>query len=186
MMFQISKKVALKIRRLAAAAMFFLTFPAAAMADDQQLDSLVAMTVSIASDGSAESLRTCISRLKRIDAMYPDSSQAKYQIAYLCLGYCVSNPEDKNSETFMAEAKEAIRRMDGLKTDDQSVKSDIYALKGLMFIALIVQDPAVNGQRYYLDALDNLDRSLKCNPDNETAKMLKSKFIAELKQAMGS
>ena len=42
---------------------------------------------------------------------------------------------------------------------------------------------AQNGQRYYLDVMQNYEKALKSNPDNQRAKQLQEKFFEGMKQA---
>ena len=46
----------------------------------------------------------------------------------------------------------------------------------------IVQDPARNGQRYYLDVMDYYEKALKLNPDNALARQLQEKFFEGMRQ----
>lgn len=46
----------------------------------------------------------------------------------------------------------------------------------------IVQDPAQYGQRYYIDVMENFEKALKLNPDNQLAKQLQQKFYEGMKQ----
>jgi hypothetical protein len=49
----------------------------------------------------------------------------------------------------------------------------------------IVQDPAVNGQRYYMNVMQNYEKALKINPNNQLAQQLQQKFLEGMKQATG-
>jgi hypothetical protein len=49
----------------------------------------------------------------------------------------------------------------------------------------IVQNPALNGQRYYLDVMQHYEKALKLNPDNKLAKQLQQQFFEGMKQATG-
>jgi hypothetical protein len=40
-----------------------------------------------------------------------------------------------------------------------------------------VQNPAQNGQKYYLQVLQNFEKALKLNPHNTLAQELQSKFV---------
>ena len=46
----------------------------------------------------------------------------------------------------------------------------------------IVQDPAQNGQRYYLTVMQNYEKALRLNPDNALAQQLQQKFMEGMKQ----
>ncbi len=49
----------------------------------------------------------------------------------------------------------------------------------------IVQNPAQNGQRYYIDVMQNYEIALKLNPDNQLARQLQQKFFEGMKQQTG-
>jgi hypothetical protein len=46
-----------------------------------------------------------------------------------------------------------------------------------------VQNPAQNGQRYYIDVMQNYEKALKLNPNNQLARQLQAKFLEGMKQA---
>jgi hypothetical protein len=50
----------------------------------------------------------------------------------------------------------------------------------------IVQNPAQNGQRYYMNVMQNYEKALKINPNNQLAQQLQQKFLDGMKQAMGN
>jgi hypothetical protein len=83
----------------------------------------------------------------------------------------------------IAEAEQTITNMEQMKQSDQS---DICTLRGFLYMVRIVQDPAQNGQRYYLDVMQNYEKALKLNPDNQLAKQLQQKFFEGMKQQTNS
>ena len=97
--------------------------------------ALIGQSLSKMQQSDPQSVLNAIAELKRIDAMFPDSIQPKYQIA-------------------------------------------------LQNMVRIVQNPAQNGQRYYLSVMENFDKALKINPDNALAQQLQQKFQEGMKQAM--
>ncbi len=122
-------------------------------------------------------------KLKRWEAMCPDSVQPKYQLALASLNYAVTNPHDSHVEQILADVAGIIGKMKQMKGVDYS---DIYTLTGFLYIVRIVQNPARNGQRYYLDVMENLEKALKLNPKNEVAKQLQQKFYEGMRQATGA
>jgi len=46
----------------------------------------------------------------------------------------------------------------------------------------IVQNPAQNGQRYYLTVMENYKKALRLNPNNTLAQNLQQKFLEGMKQ----
>ena len=120
--------------------------------------------------------------MKRIDAMFPDSIQPKYQMALQSLNFLVMNPQAPQTESLLAEAEQTITKMEQMNLADQS---DICTLRVFLYMVRIVQDPARNGQRYYLDVMQNYEKALKLNPDNQLAKQLQQKFFEGMQQQTG-
>ena len=69
-----------------------------------------------------------------------------------------------------------------MKSADQS---DLCTLRGFLYMVRIVQNPAQNGQRYYIDVMQNYEKALKLNPNNHLARQLQAKFQEGMKQATG-
>ena len=127
-----------------------------------------------------EALLNCIAELKRIDAMFPDSIQPKYQMALQSLNFSVMNPHAAQTENILADAEQTIGLLGKMKNTDPS---DLCTLNGFLYMVRIVQNPAQNGQRYYLDVMQNFEKALKLNPENQLAKQLQQKFFEGMKQA---
>jgi len=129
-----------------------------------------------------EAFLNCIAELKRIDAMFPDSIQPKHQMALQSLIFSVTYPHAPQTENLLAEAEQAITKMEQMKNADQS---DICTLRGFLYMVRIVQNPAQNGQRYYLEVMEDYEKALKLNPDNELARQLQQQFLEGMRQATG-
>ena len=52
---------------------------------------------------TSESILNCIAEMKRIDDMFPDSIQPKFQIALQSLNYSVMNPHAPQTENLLKE-----------------------------------------------------------------------------------
>ena len=117
--------------------------------------------------------------MKRIDDMFPDSIQPKFQMALQSLYYSVMNPHAPQTENLLKETEETIDKMGKMKHADPS---DICTLRGFLYMVRIVQNPEQNGQRYYLDVMQNYEKALKLNPGNQLAKHLLQKFLEGMKQ----
>ena len=61
-------------------------------------------------------------------------------------------------------------------------QSDLCTLKGFLYMVRIVQNPAQNGQRYYMQVMENYEKALKLNPDNQLARQLQEKFYEGMRQ----
>lgn len=148
-------------------------------AQESKMNELIGQSVAKVTNPTPDALLTCIAELKRIDSMYPDSIQPKYQMALQSLNYCVMNPQAKQTESLLTETQQTIDKMQELKNVDMS---DVYALQGFLYMDRIVQNPAVNGQRYYLQVMENYEKALKLNPNNALAKDLQQRFLEEMKK----
>ncbi len=131
---------------------------------------------------SPEAFLNCIAELKRIDAMFPDSIQPKYQTALNSLYFSVLNPHAPQTEDLLTETERSIAQMNRMKGSDPS---DIFTLTGFLYMVRIVQNPAMNGQRYYRDVMENYEKALKQNPDNALAKQLQQQFLEGMRKATG-
>ena len=129
---------------------------------------------------SPQNYLTSIAELKRIDAMYPDSIQPKYQMALQSLNYSVMNPQAEQTENLLKETEQTIEKMKHMGNADQS---DISTLTGYLYMTRIVQNPTVNGQRYYLMVMQCYEKALKLNPENKLAKDLQQKFFDGMQKA---
>lgn len=146
------------------------------------MQSLIRQSLSKIEQPTPEAILNCVAELKRIDAMFPDSIQPKYLVAVQSLNFSVMNPHAPQTENMLAEAEQTISQMEKMKKADPS---DICTLRGFLYMVRIVQDPANNGQRYYLDVMQYFEKALKLNPDNQLAKQLQQQFLDGMKQAMG-
>ena len=162
-------------RRLLAVVLTVFASFSLVWAQDVPMGVLIGESLSkLQQDSSPEAFRNCVAELKRIDAMAPGSAAPKYYIALQSLNFAVMNPHAEQTEGLIAEAEQAISQLEEIKDADQS---DLCTLKGFLYMVRIVQDPARNGQRYYLDVMDYYEKALKLNPDNALARQLQEKFF---------
>ena len=143
------------------------------------MQALIGKSLSKIEQSKPETFLNCVAELKRIDTMFPDSIQPKYQTALQSLCFSVMNPQAEQTENMLTEAEQAIARMEKMKNADQS---DICTLRGFLYMVRIVQNPAQNGQRFYLTVMQNYEKALRLNPNNELAKELQQKFLDGMKE----
>ncbi len=143
---------------------------------------MMALVSIHAQQPTQEDMLNNVAKLKRIEAMQPDSIQPKYQLALQSLSFAITYPHAPQTDNMIAEAEQAITKMEQMKHADQS---DICTLRGFLYMVRIVQNPAQNGQRYYLDVMQNYEKALKLNPNNQLAKQLQQKFFEGMKQQRG-
>lgn len=158
----------------------FMTASLSIFAQEATMQSLIGQSLSKIQPSEPETFLNCIAEMKRIDAMFPDRSEPKYQMALQSLNYSVMNPQSKQTENVMAEAEQIISKMEQAGNADPS---DLCTLRGFFYMVRIVQNPAQNGQRYYMDVMENFEKALKINPDNQLAKDLQDKFFEGMRQA---
>lgn len=167
-------------RRLLAVILTVLTAFSLVRAQDAPMGALIGESIAkLRQDSSPEAYLNCVAELKRIDAMAPGNAAPKYYIALQSLSFAVTNPHAEQAESLIAEAEQAIQQLEDIKEANQS---DLCTLKGFLYMVRIVQDPARNGQRYYLDVMDYYEKALKLNPDNALARQLQEKFFEGMRQ----
>ena len=142
--------------------------------------SVMNLNAQQAQQPSPDEMLNQIGMLKRLEAMQPDSVGPKYKLALASLNFAITNPHAAQAEPMMAQAEQAIEQMAQMKASDQS---DLCTMRGFLYMTRIVQNPAQNGQKYYLDVLQNFEKALKLNPHNLLARQLQAKFVEGMKQA---
>ena len=152
-------------------------------AQQPSMQALIKQSLSKLQQPTPEAFLNCVAEMKRIDAMFPDSIQPKYQMALQSLYFSVMNPHAPQTENLLAEAEQTIMKMDLMKNADPS---DVCTLRGFLYMVRIVQNPAQNGQRYYLDVMENYEKALKLNPDNQLARQLQQQFFEGMRQQTGT
>ena len=168
-----------KLRVLAIALCMMATISVNAQ-EPAQMQALIGQSLSKINPSKPETMLNSIAELKRVDAMFPDSIQPKYQMALQSLNFSVMNPHAEQTENLLADAEQTINQMEQKDAD----QSDVCTLRGFLYMVRIVQNPAQNGQRYYMNVMQNFEKALKLNPDNQLAKQLQQKFFEGMQQAV--
>ena len=169
--------------RFLAIAFFLMATVSINAQESVPMRALVGQSLSKMDQSSPETVLNCVAELKRIDAMFPDSLLPKYQMALQSLSYAVQNPHAEQTENLLTETEQTIERMEKMPNADPS---DVCTLRGFLYMVRIVQNPAQNGQRYYLTVMQNYEKALKLNPNNVLAQQLQQKFQEGMNQAMKS
>lgn len=157
----------------------FFTFVTTGNAQSSKMEQLINQSMSKLQTPSPEALMTCVSELRRIEAMFPDSVAPKQLMAQQSLFFALSAPTAKGAETLIAESLNTINKLESMPGMD---KSDLHTLRGMYYMALIVQNPAQNGPRYYISVMEHYEKALKLNPDNKLAQQMQAKFMEGMKQ----
>ena len=171
MTFQIFKKFMLM-------GIFFLISTVSIHAQEPNMQALIGQSLSKLQQPTPENFLNCVAEMKRIDDMFLDSIQPKFQMVLQSLNFSVMNPHAPETENLMAGAEETIAKMEKMRNANHS---DICTLRGFLFMVRIVQNPVQNGQRYYLDVMQNYEKALKLNPDNRMVReKLKQSLAGEI------
>ena len=165
--------------RVLAIALFMMVSVSINAQQSASMQQLIGMSLMKIEQQKPETFLNCVAEMKRIDAMYPDSVAPKYQMALQSLYYAVLNPQAKPTEGVLAETEQTIAQMEKMADANQS---DLCTLKGFLYMVRIVQNPAQNGQRYYMQVMENYEKALKLNPNNVLAKQLQEKFFEGMRQ----
>ena len=174
---------AISVLRVLIIAFFLMAAVGIRAQESNPMEALIGQSLSKVQQPTPEALLNCIAELKRIDAMFPDSVQPKYQMALQSLYFAVMNPHAPQTENLLAETEQTITTMEQMKNADPS---DICTLRGFLYMVRIVQNPAQNGQRYYIDVMQNYEKALKLNPDNQLARQLQQQFFEGMRQQTGA
>ena len=169
-----------KLRVLAIALCMMATISVNAQ-EPAQMQALIGQSLSKINPSKPETMLNSIAELKRVDAMFPDSIQPKYQMALQSLNFSVMNPHAEQTENLLADAEQTINQLEQKGAN----QSDVCTLRGFLYMVRIVQNPAQNGQRYYMNVMQNFEKALKLNPDNQLARQLQQKFFEGMKQQTG-
>ena len=162
---------------------FFMMASVSVKAQQSGMQALIGQSLSKLQQPTPEAFLNCIAEMKRIDSMFPDSIQPKYQMALQSLNFSVMNPHAAQTDHLLAETEQTIAKMEQMKNSDPS---DICTLRGFLFMVRIVQNPVQNGPRYYLNVMQDFEKALKLNPDNQLARQLQQKFLEGMRQQTGN
>ena len=83
--------------------------------ESSQMQALIGKSLSKLQAATPEAFLNCIAEMKRIDAMFPDSIQPKYQTVLQSLNFSVMNPNAEQTENLLAEAGQTIEKMEQMK-----------------------------------------------------------------------
>ena len=148
-----------------------------------QFDIQLETTLRNINSDDAASVSKGMDELKRIASQYPDAWLPTYYQALSALQYAVRFPHDNHSSSFLEAAKTGI---EALRTKPAADQSEILTLNGFYYTALIVQNPAQNGQKYYMDAITNYKSAIDANPTNPRPRLLLYIFFEQMSKVTGS
>lgn len=147
-----------------------------------QFDAQLETTLRNINSDDAASVSKGMDELKRIASQYPDAWLPTYYQTLFALQYAVRFPHDNHSSSFLEAAKTGI---EALRTKPAADQSEVLTLNGFYYTALIVQNPAQNGQKYYIDAITNYKSAIDANPTNPRPRLLLYIFFENMSKATG-
>lgn len=103
-----------------------------------------------------------VNTLKRLSGLCPGEWLPDYYIAYLDLKLVLSRNTDKPADLL----QEAAEKLSQLKGNAKANESEVYTLEGYYYYAMIAQDPAVNGQKYYREVVAGYEKAIRLDPSN--------------------
>lgn len=134
----------------------------------------------IDSAGNVKDLLSARNQLERISLMYTDEWLPPYYMAYVDIQSVYMG---QKSEKALENAK---TNLDKLSSYAKADKSEVNTLFGYYYMALIMLDPATNGQKYFNNVNSSFSKALEQNPDNPRAIYLSAFFDQNLPEGLRS
>lgn len=108
-------------------------------------------------------IQSCKMTFERLHQIYPDSWLPIYYIAYSNLKTFYNNPKNEKRKLIL---EESLKNIESLKTHPDANKSEVLTLEGYYYTALIMLDPANNGQKYFQNVFSSYEEAIELNPQN--------------------
>lgn len=150
--------------------------------DNKQFDTQLGTVLSNVNTDEATSVVKGMDALKRMEQQHPDAWLPVYYRALYALQYAVRFPQDVYSSLFLDAVKADV---EALQSKSGADLSEALTLKGFYYTALIVQNTAVNGKRYYVDAISGYKAAMGVNPANPRPRLLLYIFFENMSKATG-
>jgi hypothetical protein len=132
------------------------------------------------SASSVKDLAAARNQLERISLMYADEWLPPYYMAYADI---LSVYMGQKSEKALENAKTNLDKLSSYAKVD---KSELNTLLGYYYMALIMLNPATNGQKYFNNVNSSFSKALEQNPDNPRAVYLSAFFEQNLPEGLRS
>lgn len=149
---------------------------------NMQMENYLGPALAKVKADSAASVINGIAELKRLETMYPKEWLPTYYKTLFALRFAIGQPTDSHAAPLLNAAKADLDRLEAMQAAD---RSEVLTLKGFYFTALIMQNPAVNGIRYYQDALANYQKAINENPTNPRPRLLLHRFNENMSKFTG-
>lgn len=150
--------------------------------NNKQFETQLGTVLSNVNANEASSVVKGMEELRRIEKQYPDAWLPTYYRTLYALQYAVCFPKDAYSSLFLDAVKADVEALQSKSGVDHS---EALTLKGFYYTALIVQNPAVNGKLYYVDAISSYKAAMGINPENPRPRMLLYIFFENMSKETG-
>ena len=161
-------------------ALFAFTMGLSAQSNPVYEQAMEKVLAKIDSASSVKDLAAARNQLERISLMYADEWLPPYYMAYTDI---LSVYMGQKSEKALENAKTNLDKLSSYARVD---KSELNALLGYYYIALIMLNPATNGQKYFNNVSSSFSKALELNPNNPRAIYLSAFFEQNLPEGLRS
>lgn len=161
-------------------ALFTFTMELSAQSNPVYEQAMEKALAKVDSASSVKDLAAARNQLERISLMYADEWLPPYYMAYADI---LSVYMGQKSEKALENAKTNLDKLSSYAKVD---KSELNTLLGYYYMALIMLNPATNGQKYFNNVNSSFSKALEQNPDNPRAVYLSAFFEQNLPEGLRS
>jgi hypothetical protein len=154
--------------------------------EDAPVQQLTAAVTALDNARSAEEWQEARNLFQRIHTVYPDDWASCYYQAYINLTLFFLNNAPDAKQKLIEEAEANINKLKRMKNVSKEARSEISALNGYYYYALMSVNPQVNGPKYTSNVISSYAEARKLNPQNPRAILLNAYFQRSLSSFMGS
>lgn len=128
--------------------------------------AIIALAAMSFRAGAQDGLMSCRNRLYREARAEGASWMSRYSLAYFDILILFNNPDERTVPALLEESEKIIA---ALSEEKEADRSEVEALKGLRYLALMKINPQQNGPRYSGALCEACAKSSALNPDNPRA-----------------
>lgn len=148
-------------------------------------EQLLQVLNKVKAENDLSGLYSQVNTLKRLSVLCPGEWLPDYYIAYFDLKLVLSKATDKPADLL----QEATEKLAVLKGNPKANASEVCTLEGYYYYAMIAQDPAVNGQKYYREVVAGYEKAIRLDPSNPRPQLqlaiFQNRMAAFMKQTDG-
>lgn len=159
--------------------------PTAYAQENAPAQQLTAAVTALDNARSIEELQEARNLFQRIHTVYPDDWASCYYQAYSNISLFFMNNVPDVKQKLIEEAEANVNDLKRMKNVSKEVRSEISALNGYYYYAIMSVDPQKNGPRYANHVGSSYAEALALNPQNPRAILLNAYFQRNLSAFMG-